>query len=340
MSNFSTFPANTPTGDKQVSTYLVQQRQRNKPLKGFARILQFWYQIASPPEPGDSAPFEERERFRRGRIGSQILILLFAILFVSFPDALARSSPALIIIFAIDLFLLTLAVMLNRKKQVNIAGIIAALCFIASPTVDLLSTPGGVNTSVLPIFGLLVLPLMCAVSFLPAWWVFIVAIGNCLFTLYTLQFLPTSGELHDVLKVGFTGVVTPIIDSQAVVAIVAFIWIRGTIQALQRADRAEEIAKLERDMALQAEAIAEQKHQLDASIESIVQIHTRVANGDLNARVPLTQENILWQVSGALNNLLARLQRLRHEASQVQQMQIALQQAHQEIARLKRLTHM
>jgi len=211
--------------------------------------------------------------------------------------------------------MLTLAVVLNHKRRVNAAGIIAALCFIASPTVDLLSTPGGVNTSVLPIFGLLVLPLMCAVSFLPPWWVFIVAAGNCLFTLYTLQFMPTSGELHEVLKAGFTGVVTPIVDSQIVVSIVAFLWIRGTTQALLRADRAEEIAR-----------------------QKIVETHVRVANGDLNARVPLTQDNLLWQVSGSLNNLLARLQRSRQDASQVQQMQFALHQAHQEIARLKRFT--
>jgi len=337
MSNLPTFPTNTPPGDRQ-SLYLTQERQRNKPFQGLARLLQFWYRIASPPEPGDSAPFEERERFRRGRIGSQIIILLYAILFVSFPDALARSSPALIIIFAIDLSMLTLAVVLNRKRQVNAAGIIAALCFIASPTVDLLSTPGGVNTSVLPIFGLLVLPLMCAVSFLPPWWVFIVAAGNCFFTLYILQFMPTSGELHEVLRVGFTGVVTPIVDSQIVVAIVAFLWIRGTTQALLRADRAEEIAKLERDLALQAEATAEQKQQLDISIQRILETHVRVANGDLNARVPLTKDNTLWQISGSLNNLLARLQRLRQDASQVQQMQFALHQAHQEIVRLKRLT--
>ena len=338
MSNLSTSPANTPPGDRQVSLHLTQQRQRNKPFQGLARLLQLWYRIASPPEPSDSAPFEERERFRRGRIGSQIIILLYAILFVSFPDALARSSPALIVIFVFDLSMLTLAVVLNRKRQVNIAGIIAALCFIASPTVDLLSTPGGVNTSVLPIFGLLVLPLMCAVSFLPAWWVFIVAAGDCLFTLYDLHFMPSSGELHEVLKVGFVGVVTPIVDSQIVVSIVAFLWIRGTTQALLRADRAEEIAKLERDLALQAEATAEQKQQLDISIQRIVETHVRVANGDFNARVPLTEDNTLWQISGSLNNLLARLQRLRHDASQVQQMQFALHQAHQEIARLKRLT--
>ena len=96
---------------------------------------------------------------------------------------------------------------------------------------------------------------------------------------------------------------------------------------------------LERDFALQAEAIANEKQRLDTSLKTIVTTLLRVANEeDYDARVPLTQDNLLWQVSGSLNNLLARLQRSRQDASQVQQMQFALHQAHQEIARLKRFT--
>jgi methyl-accepting chemotaxis protein len=83
--------------------------------------------------------------------------------------------------------------------------------------------------------------------------------------------------------------------------------------------------------------VAEQKRQHDASIRSIVETHTRVANGDLEARVPLTQDNVLWQISGSLNKLLARLQRLSQDTAKVQQMQIALKEAHKEIARLKRI---
>jgi hypothetical protein len=178
---------------------------------------------------------------------------------------------------------------------------------------------------------------MCAVSFLPPWWVFVVAAGNCLFTLYVLRFMPTTGELHEVLKVAFPGIFTPIVLGQGIVSIVAFLWVRGATLALLRAERAEEIAKLEHDMVLQgAEEVAEQKQQLDASIRSIVEVHTRVANGDFDARVPLTQDNVLWQISGSLNNLLARVQRLRQDAAKVQQVQIALKEAHDEIARLKR----
>jgi hypothetical protein len=59
-------------------------------------------------------------------------------------------------------------------------------------------------------------------------------------------------------------------------------------------------------------------------------------HGDFNARVPLTADNVLWQISGSLNNLLARLQRSRQDAEELKKMQIALKQAREEIARLKR----
>jgi hypothetical protein len=260
------------------------------------------------------------------------------VIFISLPAAFAGSNSLLIAILFVALLTLILALVLNRLKMVSIAGILVVLSFSAGPIVNILTTPGGINTSALSIFSLLVLPLMCAVSFLPPWWVFVVATGNCLFTLYVLKFLPSSGELHEVLKVAFPGVVVPIIVSQVIVSTVAFLWVQGATQALLRAERAEEVARLEHDMVLQgAEEVAMQKQQLDASIRSIVEVHTRVANGDFDARVPLTQDNVLWQISGSLNNLLARVQRLRQDATKVQKMQIALKEAQDEINRLKRL---
>jgi hypothetical protein len=89
---------------------------------------------------------------------------------------------------------------------------------------------------------------------------------------------------------------------QIIIAVVAFLWVRGTDQAIRRADRAEEIAALEH-------TLADQKRQLDIGIQQILQTHVRAANGDYTARAPLGQDNILWQIASSLNNLLSRLQR-------------------------------
>jgi len=55
---------------------------------------------------------------------------------------------------------------------------------------------------------------------------------------------------------------------------------------------------------------AEQKYQLEAGIQLILQTHVQTANGNFNARAPLTEDHVLWQIAYSLNNLLARLQRL------------------------------
>lgn len=318
MNNLAPFPGNIPQGDPRVSSYRNLQRQRNTSQQGVvARLLQLWYRIASPPEPDDSAPFEERELFRRGRTGSQITIFLFMLIFISYPAAFAGSNSLLITILTINLFILILAMALNHLKRVNIAGIMVVLSLIAGPTINILTTPGGVNTSALSIFGLLVLPLICAVSFLPPWWVFVVAATNCLFTL-SLAFMPSSGELHQVLKVAFPGIVTPIILSQGIVSIVAYLWVRGARMALMRADRAEEIAKLEAlEIKRQEEQLALGK-QIEEGIQQIIAtMSTVVAYNDFSIRVPLSQENILWRASKSINNLLSRLHGLKQSQEEL-----------------------
>ncbi len=55
---------------------------------------------------------------------------------------------------------------------------------------------------------------------------------------------------------------------------------------------------------------AEQKYQLEAGIQLILQTHVQTANGNFSARAPLTEDHVLWQIAYSLNNLLARLQRL------------------------------
>jgi hypothetical protein len=286
-----------------------------------------WYRVSSPPEPDASAPFQERELFRRGRTGSQISIFLFLLVFVSYPAAFAGSNSLLITILTADIFLLSLAMVLNRLKMVSIAGSIVVLCFIASPTANILTTPGGINTSALPVFGLLVLPVMCAVSFLPPAWVFVLAAINSLFTFYVLKFVPTTGELHQVLQVAFPGIVTPILLGQWIVATVAFLWVRGAREAIRRADRAEEIARLESLEITRQEEQIELSKQIEQGIQQIITtISAVVARNDLTLRVPLNKENILWRASTSINNLLSRLQGFKQSQEELQKTHVIASQ--------------
>ena len=44
----------------------------------------------------------------------------------------------------------------------------------------------------------------------------------------------------------------------------------------------------------------------------------RVANGDFSARAPLTQDNVLWQLSASLNTMIARQQKVSDAHYQLQ----------------------
>jgi hypothetical protein len=298
-----------------------------------SNALRWWYRLTSPSVPERSASFKEQERFRRGRTGSQIILGLYLLLIISIPAGFVGTNKYLIPIVIGSVIGLTLATVLNRIGAITWAGILVVLTFIAFPVLNIVTTPGGLSMEVLPLFGLLVLPLLCAVSFLPPWYVFVVALGNSLFAWFALAYLPRTAELDAILTIAFVGIITPIIFIQVIVSVVAFAWVQGTTQALIRADNAEEIARLEHDLGQQAKATAQQKQQLEASIQKIVETHMRVANGDYSARAPLTEENILWQISGPLNNLLARTLNLRQEAAQ---RLYVLQQARLENDRLRR----
>ena len=333
MNDFSPYATDIAQGDGQAPEYLTT-RHRD------IGMLRWWYPIASPRELEDTASLRERELFRRGRTGSQILLALYLFLIISIPTGFFGANFAVIWITAVGFFALIIATLLNRMGNVNLAGFIVVITFMANPIADIVTTPGGLNMMSLPLFGLLILPLLCAVSFLPPWWVFVIAAINSLFSFAallpnTLPMLPPqTAELNAMLTVNFAGIVTPIILSQLIVSVVAYLWVHSTTQALVRADRAEELAKLEHDLALQAEAAAQQKRLLETSIQQIVEVHRRISNGDYNARVPLTQDNVLWEISGSLNNLLARVQGWRQDSAQLRQMRFALEQAREENKRL------
>lgn len=329
MNDLTTHSATTPQEGTQAPSYLTMQQQESK-------YFSWWYHIASPPRPGSLAPFKEKERFRRGRTGSQIIPALYILLLVSFPAGFAGTNPFLTPLVIGGLLALTVAIVFNRLGLINAAGFIILLTFIAYPTINIATTPGGLGMLALPLFSLLILPVMCAVSFIPEWWAFVVAAVNIFFTLFALIYLPQTAELNAMLVIDFAGIVTPIILTQIIVSVVAYLWVHSTTQALRRADRAEEIAKLEHDLAVQAEASAQQKQHLEASIQKIVDTHMRVANGEFNARVPLTEDNVLWQISGSLNNLLSRLQRLHQDSAELQQVKYALHMAREENRRLTR----
>jgi hypothetical protein len=97
----------------------------------------------------------------------------------------------------------------------------------------------------------------------------------------------------------------------------------------------QQVNKLTQELAAQQQVVLQEKQQLEESVQQIVAVHMQVANGNLNVRVPLDQKNVLWPLAGSLNNLLARFQRWRQEASQLQYVERSIQQTLHDIQQAK-----
>lgn len=294
---------------------LVEQKSqaRFQPLK-------LWYRFTTPAEPPSNASIEEREAVRRARLTSTILLILIMTLLLISPITITHPNHILPILLLVALLVAGGAVLLNRFGKVVIAGTLIVTTINLAFAISLLTTPGGLAAYNLPTFDLLVISELLAVSLLPAGTVFVVGGINSLFIWGVLTYQHRAPDLAYLFAhSGYSLIIRPIV-LQIIVAVVAYLWVRSAMQAIVRADRAEVIASLQHAIAQQEHTVAQQKRQLDLSIQQIVDTHVRVANGDMDARVPLNNDNVLWQVAGSLNNLLARLQRLRQDAYELQQL--------------------
>jgi hypothetical protein len=297
-------------------------------------LLAWWYRFTAPPEVPASASLVERERVRRGQLSSAILFVMLVFLLASLIGALFQGNYHLVYVLLPSFIVSIVVLVLNRFGTVLTAGIVLVLGFELGYLISIVKTSGGLSVSDLPRFDLLVEPVLLAVSFLPARSVPWIAAGNCLFIWLSITFLPHTPDMRVLFANQSYTIIEQPIALQVIVAFVTYLWVRSTNLAIERADRAEDIAALQ-------QTIARQKAQLDEGIQQILNTHVQVANGNIEARAPLSQDNALWQVASSLNNLLTRFQRTlgnerefqrtRYELMKTQE---ALAQSRQETARL------
>jgi len=309
----------------------VSKQQKHTPL---SHGLNWWYRLTAPPEVAQDASLAERERVRRGRLSSTILLVMLLFTLSSLVAALLEGNRSLLFILLPSLTVSIIVLILNRLGKGMTAGILLVAGFEFGYIFSLLKTSGGLAVSDLPRFDLLVEAVLLAVSFLPARIIPWIAVGNCLFIWATLTFMPHTPELGNLLHTSSFTVIEDPVALQIIVASVTYLWVRSTNKAIDRADRAELVATLQ-------QTLADQKKQLESGIQQILHTHVQIANGNLRARAPLAQDNALWQIAVSLNNLLSRFQHfseteqaLRQTQHELQWTREALQQSRQEITRL------
>ena len=87
--------------------------------------LSWWYRLAAPPQPASTASFAQREGYRRGKLISIALLMQLGVVVLLMPTLGLFVNRALLPNLAIMSVLLIIAIFLNRRSQVVLAGIIS-----------------------------------------------------------------------------------------------------------------------------------------------------------------------------------------------------------------------
>ncbi len=286
--------------DSQENPYPSRYKSTDQ-LEKAPGLLENWYQCTTPPISSIQATLEQRERGRRARLASTILLLSILALLFALPVSIANHGELVPQLSALGTCVLGLVI--NRFGKTYIAALIIIVSADLGFMVSILATPHGLNAYSLPTFDLLVITELMAVSLLPPWSVFPIGGAHAIFIGGATMLMPHSPEIARTLTTDGYGLIIRPIILQTFVAIIVFLWVRSSTRALARADHAEEIIALQN-------VIAQQKQELEEGVNQILQMHVQIANGDFNTQVPLPRDNMLWRIASSLNNLMARLQRL------------------------------
>jgi hypothetical protein len=287
---------------------LLQSAQKRQMQKR-SGLMEWWYRLSAPADPPIDATLAQREIARRGKLTSIILFaIMLIVIILSFITAFGPNH-ALFAGLLVGLLISSIALFFNRHGNIIVAGTLVVAQVIAGQTFTILSSPSGLTANTLGLLDQFVISELVAISFLPAGSIFVVAAINSIIFWALLSFFHHDAQVGQMLQTGAFSVLFRPIILQGIVAIVTYLWVSSALRALARADRAEEIAQLEQREVRRQQEELEQKHQLDIGIQQILQTHVDVANGNFQARAPLTKENVLWQIAFSLNNLIARLQR-------------------------------
>ncbi|MDQ2715235.1 MAG: hypothetical protein M3Z08_10040 [Chloroflexota bacterium] len=302
MTDSTTSNVPTPRARLSVSEMIESRSGRRN------RLIRLWNALTAIPEVSPKETLAQREAARQSRLTSNVLFFFTVMVVALLPACFFAPGHAY---FWLDLELAVasiLALALNRRGYTLAAGILVSLAGFLTLTVALFTSVPFDETT-LQGYDMYVIVELLAVSLLPIRSIFLTAIMSTIAIIGTLIYVPHTAVLDKDLHERLPIIIARPVGTLFLVAGVAYILASTMTTAIKRAGRAELIAHLQHEIAEQEHLLAEQKHELDAGIQQILQTHVAVANGHLNARAPLSQDNMLWQIASALNTLLVRFQR-------------------------------
>ena len=286
----------------------------------------WWLRFTSVPQDPNDSSFVARERVRRSRLASWLIlgIMVFDLLLIP----LSIGSTGTVAAIGAAFIGLVIAAICNHAGWVTFTGIFLVIVITGAVFASIITEPNGLTMFDLPGYDVLTVTVVVAASILPAISAFFVAFINAVLVVLDFAVQPHAADIvANTQLYGAVGLLARPVALLFIVAIVGYLWVRGTHREVRRADRAEGMAALEH-------AYAEQRRQLEIGVQQILATHVRIANGDFGARAPLAQDNVLWQIAASLNSLVARLKSSIDQAAQSGRAAYQLRRTEDEAQRL------
>jgi hypothetical protein len=295
---------------RQIQRARATRQQRWKVEEERHGVLALWLALTAPPlalAPATSVA--ERERRRKAELSAYVLfgVLLTGVALI--PYGLVNRPILLAAIVIVGSA--ALAGAFNRADRTTAAALLLIGAFGVALGSALVATRA-LDLMWMPALDFFAVPVLLAGLLLSRRAPFAVAALGVVAVAALLELKPRDPALaHMVAQLGIYHFMVPPVTLMVVVAIASWLWARSVDHAIIRADRAEEIAAMEHDL-------ADQKRQMERGIQSLLETHVRVANGDFRARAATGQENVLWQIAVSLNNLLSRMSKLAQADQRLQ----------------------
>src|ERR1051326_9204270 len=229
------------------------------------RFLAWWYQLALPKRDPDITP-EDRERTRYARLTSTFSLL---ILCITLPTAVntiindvKQTGP---IVAVIGLVCLASSIIANKSGYNRVAAFLLILDTTLLAGGALLRNP--LDPAFVPVFCSLVVTIILAGSLMPPGFALVVALMNCIIITLVTRFQIHTTYYDQMVNTGGTSLVFALpIFLQIIVGVVIYVIMSNLITTIRRADRAEEIVALQKEIVEHQRRRVQDQQQLEEGI--------------------------------------------------------------------------
>ncbi len=289
----------------------------------WSRLSRLWVQLTGPPAHLFGSAVADQERLRRSRLLCAMFLLIPFTVLSTIPVAL--SKPTTWITIGLLLVFGCISIILNRQAVVTASGLLFISSIELIIALLIVMQPHGIHNGNIPDFDLFVIPILIAGTILPRLFLPVLAILNILLIVAIFTLVPHDPLLTQEILVNQKGqAYTELIDGfllQVSSAMIAYLSSWSVNRALNRANRAEELAEARTRLNEQHQREMEQKQRLEYGINVLKEVQARVANGDYNARARL-QDNELAPLAFSFNLMTERLNkvlRIEHDYRLIEQ---------------------